>query len=122
MPTNTKSDLAQQTQAMGDSLQKAHIDIALLGERIDNLSQDCVALYTEQKALNIQVAEILEVMRHGRNLTANEQEWVRRALQREARRERLYHAIVEKSLASLVVAVVIWAGSVLWRAFLEQGK
>ena len=120
MPTEKRP--LNQALPVAESVERAHTEIGKLEERIGHVVADLGILRAEQKATNIQIAEVLEVMRNGRSLSAREQEWVRTALAREARREKLYHAIVEKSLASLLVAAIVWAGSVLWRALMESGR
>jgi len=61
------------------------------------------------------------VMAH--TLTADERGWVRMALEREARRETLQRAIIEKSLAGLVWAAIAGIGAAAWqvvKAYLKQ--
>lgn len=42
--------------------------------------------------------------------TEEERQWIRLAMQREARRERVHQAVVEKSLAGLLWAAIVGVG------------
>lgn len=60
------------------------------------------------------------ISEHG--LTAEERQWVRLAVQREARREALHRAVIEKSAAGLVWAVIAGFGWVVWHLIVDYAK
>ena len=53
---------------------------------------------------------VAESFSHGL-LSTEEREWVRLACKREARREKFQLAVIEKSLAGLVIAIVLGVGA-----------
>ena len=61
------------------------------------------------------IAEVAEVLRASTpQLSADELQWVRLAIEAEARKIRFRDAIIEKSLASLVWAAICGAGFIVF--------
>lgn len=65
-----------------------------------------------QQTVRTTVAEIQHAC-----LTPGEQQYVRMAIEREARKARVAQAIIEKSLAGLVWAALVAIGTALWSHF-----
>lgn len=58
-------------------------------------------------------------------LTPEEQEWVRKAIEAESRKIRFRDAVIEKSLAGLVWAALLFLGAAVWsyvRTLLHGGQ
>lgn len=53
--------------------------------------------------------------------TEEERQWIRLAMQREARRERVHQAVIEKSLAGLLWAAIVGLGLLIAEYFKNHG-
>lgn len=70
-----------------------------------------------QQTVRTTVAEIQHAY-----LTPDEQQYVRMAIEREARRAKVQQAIIEKSLSGLVWAGLVAIGTALWHHFGNGGR
>lgn len=49
-------------------------------------------------------------------------EYIKKAMEREARRERLHQAIIEKTLTALVWSFIVGAGALFWQTIVDHWK
>lgn len=83
-------------------------------------AQDRVDVHTALVLRGMVREEITEAIK-AHALTAEEREWLSLAMRREARREKVHQAIVEKSLAGLVWAGVVGLGVVFYEYIKAHG-
>lgn len=60
------------------------------------------------------VREAVAQVESNRCLSEQEQEWVRKAIEAEARKIRFRDAVIEKSLAGLVWGAIVFIGAAVW--------
>ena len=53
---------------------------------------------------------------------SGQHEYIKKAMEREARRERLHQAIIEKTLAALVWSVIVGAGALAWQTIVSHWR
>lgn len=99
-----------------DGLVRAEADalanmIAANERRIDEL----------RDALPRLMREAIDSALTGSLLSAEERQWVRLAIQREAQSIRLRQAIIEKSLSALVWAAIVGAGVIVYEYMVSHG-
>jgi SOS response regulatory protein OraA/RecX len=80
----------------------------------DRLAEQALTAEDLRIALLVRGVVRQEVREHA--LTASEQEWVRLAIQREGRREKLRSAVIEKTLTALIWAALAGLGYALVEA------
>ncbi len=86
----------------------------LLDMQAQRLADHAMSAEDLRIAMLVRGAVRQEVREH--SLSAAEQEWVRLAIQREGRREKLRQAIVEKTLSALIWAALAGLGFALLEA------
>lgn len=101
------------TDALIKAQQRRMDEAALTAEdlRIARLVQGLVA--AEIKPHVIRLETIIKTA----NLSDDERQWVRLAIQREARIERFRSAVIEKTLTALIWAGIVGVAALIWRGF-----
>lgn len=91
---------------------------SLLDAQRRRLDEDVVNARDAHLVTIIKSVAIDTFKTHG--LSSEEQQWVRLAIKREARRERFQQAVIEKSLSALVWAAMALVGVALWEFVIQH--
>ena len=108
------SELEQQRQAS----EKRHKDLA---ERIDHMSESTVKALESQNKLICELKRMLQDAFIDGNTTEHRkehEEWHRR---QEADKE-FWLDIKKKATSTIITGIIVWAGIVLWAAFINGPK